>query len=117
MDIRRFNAEWLRAWTEKDVPRLLEFYAPNVEYRDSQVPMGLKGLAGLKGYLEALFAATPPMAYEPDEVWHLPGGYCGRWYCTVSLPDGSKKRMRGFDLVMLEGDRIVFNEVYTHALP
>ncbi|PFG74929.1 YybH family protein [Tepidiforma thermophila] len=117
MDIERFNAEWLLAWTEKDVPRLLAFYHPEVEYRDGQVPQGVKGHAALRAYLEGLFAATPPMTYVPDEVWPIAGGYCGRWYCTVTLPDGSARRLRGFDLVLLDGDRISFNEVYTHNLP
>jgi hypothetical protein len=117
MDIAQYNADWLKAWTEKDVLRLLEFYHPEVEYRDGQVPQGVKGHAALKAYLEGLFAATPPMTYIPDEVWPIPGGYCGRWYCTVTLPDGSTRRLRGFDLVLLEGDRITFNEVYTHTLP
>ena len=116
MDIARYNAEWLRAWTEKDIDRLLEFYAPDVVYRDNQTAAGIAGHAALRAYLDGLFKATPPMSYEPDEVWPISGGYCGRWYCTIELPDGSKRRMRGFDLVLLEGERITLNEVYTHNL-
>jgi hypothetical protein len=30
---------------------------------------------------------------------------------------GSAGRMRGFDLVILKGDRIALNEVYVHQMP
>ena len=62
-------------------------------------------------------AATPPMTYEPETVWSIDNGFCGRWYCTVSMPDGSTTRMRGFDLVEFDGDRIGWNEVYVHPRP
>lgn len=117
MDVATYNAEWLKAWSDKDVDRLLTLYHPDVVYKDSQTAAGIKGHAALRAYLEGLFKATPPMRYNPDEVWPIPGGYCGRWYCTIDLPDGSKRLMRGFDLVLLEGDQISLNEVYTHNLP
>ena len=116
MDSARFNAEWLRAWSEKDIPRLMEFYAPNVVYRDAQTAEGLQGHAQLEAYLRQLFAATPPMRYEPDEVWPIEGGYCGRWICTIEPPAGKPAFLRGFDLVLLRDERIVLNEVYTHQL-
>ncbi len=65
---------------------------------------------------EVVDPATPPMTYTPDEVWPIPGGFCGRWYCEMG-EDGSLGRIRGFDLVLLDGDRIALNEVYVHALP
>ena len=116
VDIEDFNRRWLQAWTDKDVPRLLGFYAENTVYRDPQTAAGLTGQAALGAYLEGLFGATPPTRYDPDEVWPTPNGYCGRWYCTISPPDGPASYMRGFDLVVLEGDRIVLNEVYVHPL-
>ena len=75
----------------------------------------MKGNAALAEYLTALFGATPPMTYVPDEVWPIPGGFCGRWYCEIG-EGGSGGRMRGFDLVILDGDRIVLNEVYVHQM-
>ena len=89
------------------------FYAEDCLYKDPQTAAGLTGRAALAGYLEGLFAATPPMTYTPDETWPIPGGFCGRWYCEVS---GGVARLRGFDLVILRGREIVLNEVYTHAL-
>jgi hypothetical protein len=111
-DIEGYNADWLRAWTEKDVERLLGFYAPDCLYKDPQVPAGLTGHEALRGYLTGLFGATPAMTYNPDEVWPIPGGFCGRWYCDIE----GGGRMRGFDLVILEGERIALNEVYVHTL-
>jgi hypothetical protein len=116
LDIEAFNRRWLRAWSDKDVPALLTFYHPDVVYTDPQTVMGLKGRAALADYLSGLFAATPPMRYEPDEVWRTPNGYCGRWYCTISPPGGGESYLRGFDLVVLDGDLITLNEVYVHPL-
>jgi len=112
-DIDRFNADWLRAWTDKDVERLLQFYAEDCVYKDPQTAAGLTGHEALRGYLTGLFAATPAMTYTPDEVWPIQGGFCGRWFCEIE----GGGRLRGFDLVILKGDRIALNEVYTHTLP
>jgi hypothetical protein len=116
LDIEDFNARWLRAWSDKDVSTLLTFYHPDVVYMDPQTVTGLKGHAALADYLTGLFAATPPMRYDPHETWPTPDGYCGRWYCTISLPEGGESYLRGFDLVVLEGDQITLNEVYVHPL-
>ena len=117
MDIERFNADWLAAWSRKDVPALLGFYSEAVTYKDNQVPNGIVGHAALKLYLEGLFAATPAMEYIPDATWPILGGYCGRWNSSFGLPDGTNRTLRGFDLVLLDGERISYNEVYTHTLP
>lgn len=116
MDIEKYNADWLEAWSAKDVDALLRFYAEDVVYKDGQTVQGLKGSEALGAYLRGLFAATPPMRYDADEVWTIEGGYCGRWICTMDLADGTKRYLRGFDLVLLAGDRITLNEVYTHDL-
>jgi ketosteroid isomerase-like protein len=117
VDIQRFNADWLKAWSDKDVAALLAFYTDDTHYVDAQVPTGISGHQALGQYLESLFAATPPMRYDPDEVWPIEGGYCGRWICTIDSPDGTKAFLRGFDLVLLRDGRIATNEVYTHRLP
>lgn len=117
MDIAAFNADWLKAWSDKDTDRLLTFYASSVVYKDGQVPDGITGHDALRAYLDNLWKMTPPMEYIPDETWAIAGGFCGRWICSISMPDGSTRKMRGFDLVLLEGDKITYNEVYTHTLP
>ncbi|MDO9335185.1 MAG: nuclear transport factor 2 family protein [Caulobacter sp.] len=116
MDIDDFNRGWLAAWTAKDVPALLGFYAEDCLYKDNNTAAGITGHAALKPYLEGLFGATPPMTYTPDTVWAIDGGFCGRWFCDIAMPDGVT-RMRGFDLVILKDGRIVENEVYVHPLP
>ena len=114
-EIAAYNADWLRAWSEKDVDRLAAFYAEDCVYKDPQTAQGLSGREALKGYLTGLFGATPPMTYTPEETWPIEGGFCGRWYCAIG-EDGSGGRMRGFDLVLLRGREIVLNEVYVHQL-
>ena len=116
MDIADYNARWLAAWTAKDVDGLCAFYADDCVYKDPQTAGGLTGNAALRAYLTGLFAATPPMTYTPDETWPIPGGFCGRWYCEIG-EGGSGGRLRGFDLVVLDGDRIALNEVYVHQMP
>ncbi|MEO9255090.1 MAG: nuclear transport factor 2 family protein [Tepidiformaceae bacterium] len=116
MDIEQFNADWLQAWSDKDTAKLLTMYHPEVIYKDAQVPAGLVGRDALGAYLNGLFAATPPMTYVPHETWATKNGFCGRWICTMALPDGTSRYMRGFDLVVLRDNMIVLNEVYTHAL-
>ena len=116
MDIADYNARWLKAWSDKDVDHLVAFYADDCVYKDPQTAAGLKGQAALRDYLTGLFAATPPMIYTPDETWPIPGGFCGRWYCEIG-EGGSGGRLRGFDLVILDGDRIALNEVYVHQMP
>jgi hypothetical protein len=113
LDIAAFNDRWLAAWSDKDVERLAGFYAEACVYKDPQTAQGLQGREALRGYLSGLFAATPAMTYAADEVWPIPGGFCGRWYCDVA----GGARLRGFDLVLLEGEQIVLNEVYVHQLP
>jgi hypothetical protein len=115
LDIARFNADWLAAWSAKDVERLMGFYAPDTVYKDMNTAAGISGHAALRAYLAGLFAATPKMIYTPDETWPIPGGFCGRWYCAIgeSAKDGA---MRGFDLCLLKDGLITLNEVYVHAL-
>ena len=115
-EIEAYNARWLQAWTDKDVDALCGFYAEDCSYKDPQVPAGLTGNAALRAYLTGLFAATPPMTYTPEETWPIPGGFCGRWYCAIG-ENGAAGRLRGFDLVLMDGDRIRLNEVYVHQLP
>lgn len=115
-DIEAFNREWLEAWSDKDVERLLDFYDEETTYIDSQVPAGVRGHRELGAYLSKLFEATPPMRYDPDETWLIEGGYAGRWICTIDLPSGRQSFLRGFDLVLLRDGKITHNEVYTHRL-
>lgn len=116
LDLEKFNTDWLKAWTDKDVPRLLGFYTEDCLFRDPQNAAGLKGHAALREYLSSLFAATPPMAYTADEIWATHDGYCGRWYCAIGNK-GEGGRLRGFDLVVLKGDKIALNDVFIHQLP
>lgn len=115
-EIAAYNADWLKAWTDKDVERLCRFYADDCVYKDPQTAAGLAGQAALRTYLTGLFGATPPMTYEAEEVWPIAGGFCGRWYCQIG-EGGSLGRLRGFDLVLLDADKIRLNEVYVHQLP
>lgn len=116
LNITKFNADWLAAWSAKDVDALVAFYAPGTVYKDNNTAAGITGHAQLRPYLEGLFAATPKMIYTPDETWPIPGGFCGRWYCAIG-EDGKDGAMRGFDLCLVQDGLITLNEVYVHMLP
>lgn len=115
MDLEQYNADWLKAWSDKDVDRLVSFYAEDTLYFDPQAPNGLNGRPALRSYLEGLFAGTPAVTYTPDEIWKTETGYCGRWYAEIG-EGGKDGKMRGFDLVVLRGREIILNEVYVHQL-
>jgi hypothetical protein len=115
-DIAKFNADWLAAWSAKDVGHLLGFYAADTVYKDNNTPAGITGHAQLRPYLEGLFAATPKMIYTPDETWPIPGGFCGRWYCAIG-EGGKDGALRGFDLCLVRDSKITLNEVYVHVMP
>ncbi len=114
-EIEAYNAAWLGAWTAKDVDALCRFYAVDCVYKDPNTPAGLTGREALRTHLTGLFESTPAMTYTPDAVWPIPGGFCGRWYCEIG-PTAAEGKMRGFDLVLLDGDEITLNEVYVHSL-
>jgi ketosteroid isomerase-like protein len=116
VDIEEYNRDWLKAWSNKDVDGLLTYYDADVTYKDPQVPGGVKGHAALRRYLETIFAVMPETSFDPEQVWAIEGGYVGRWIATSKAGDGTTSKMRGFDLVRLEGDKITHNEVYTHNL-
>lgn len=114
-DLVKLNADWLAAWTAQDAERVASFYTEDARYFDQQVPDGLVGRAALQSRLAGLFELTPPMRYEPDVVWPIEGGFCGRWICTIEAGEVTQL-LRGFDLVLLENGKISYNEVYTHPL-
>lgn len=116
LDLVDFNKRWLQAWSDKDVPRLLAFYAEDCRYLDPNVPLGVTGHAELGPYLTGLFAALPATRYDPEEIWETHNGYCGRWYCVMGDDPKAPPAMRGFDLVVMRGDKIALNEVYAHML-
>ena len=114
-DLETWNADWLGAWSAGDADRLAAFYAEHCRYFDTQVPNGLDGREALHRRFAKLFELAPAMHYEPDEVWAIEGGLCSRWTCTIRAGDVSQK-LRGFGLVLLEGDLIAHNEIYSHPL-
>ncbi len=111
-ELKAFNAAWLQAWTDKDIPRIAAMYAPDCQFMDAGTAQGLQGQAALVGYLEKMFPAMPDWTYSADELWPIAGGFCARWFCTFA----SGRRLRGFDFVQLQDGKIARNEVYTHEI-
>jgi len=116
LDLADYNKRWLQAWSDKDVAKLLTFYDENCLFFDPSLPNGITGHKALAPYLTELFKALPTTKYIPEEIWSTHNGYCGRWYCVMGDDPSAKPTMRGFDLVVLKGDKIILNEVYVHML-
>lgn len=116
MHLHDYNARWLSAWAAKDVEALMSFYAQDVSYIDAQQPQGLQGAAALRKHLARLLPAIPDVRYDPECLWEISGGFCARWYGSVHIGGAWTRAFRGFDLVILHGDRIMHNEVYTHQM-
>jgi len=116
VDLQDYNARWLAAWTAKDTETLMSFYDDEVHYVDAQVPQGLRGAKALRAHLGRLLPAIPDVRYDPDTLWEIPGGFCARWYGSVNISGTWARAFRGFDLVILQGERIIHNEVYTHQI-
>jgi len=111
-EAEEFARAWLKAWSSRELDAAMAFYAEDCLFIQPDVPGGLKGRDALAAYYEELSAAHPGNVVIPDKIWQIDGGFCVRWYCD--LADG--KRVRGLELVLLEGRKIVHNEGYFHVL-
>jgi hypothetical protein len=114
-DITILNTRWLQAWTDQNIPALLEFYHPDVFYRDPQVPSGIHGHMRLAERLSKLFQGSR-MSYEPRRVWVAEDGYFGVWIGRGEQADGTETLIRGLDYCKLKDGRIIHNDVYVHQL-
>ena len=71
-EIERFNADWLKAWSDKDVERLLTFYTEDADYLDPQVPAGIKGHDALRAYADSgMLAAGALRGFPGVEIGAL----------------------------------------------
>ena len=98
-DIAAYNADWLKAWTDKDVDRLCAFYAEDCVYKDPQTAAGVTGHAPLGAYLTGLFAATPPMrmpiGIAPPVVFFPHSVPCGPFKTSTRSRSNSGKLCSG----------------------
>jgi len=111
-EIEQFAQSLLRAWSSRNLATVMALYAEDCLFIDPAVPGGLKGREALAAYCEDLFAKHPGNQLNLDEVWELEGGFCMRWYADVD----EGRRVRGFELILLDDGLIVHEEGYYQVL-
>jgi uncharacterized protein (TIGR02246 family) len=114
-ELPEFAQGFLDAWNSQDVERVVDVYTDDVVYIDPNTRGEVHGADALRRYLTKLFAAW-------DMEWSYKEGHVAAaneniatvlWHATLRRQGGEDEvEADGMDLVVVEGDRIVRNEVY-----
>ena len=74
--------EWIEAWNSRDLDRIMEHYAPSVEFEANTVvrrwnrPDGrLHGANELREHFRIGLELAPKLHFELEEIFHSPSGY------------------------------------------
>jgi len=102
-----FVDEWLKAWSDKDVIKLLSFYADDFLYLDPGTRGSITNKAHFEKYLTKLFSAFPAWKWERVELFES----SLKWRATFSFKE-KPITLDGLDILIIEEDKIVRNEVY-----
>jgi ketosteroid isomerase-like protein len=102
--------EYLGAWNDHDVERIVSLMTDDCRYYGSVGPelLGREavGRAAVRDAVAAFFAAVPDARF--DEVESLVAGDRGfaEWTLVWTDADGEEQRVRGCDLFEFRGDRV-----------
>lgn len=105
--MQTFVDEWLKAWSEKDLIKLLSFYADDFLYLDPGTRGSIRDKAHFEKYLTKLFTAFPKWEWKCVELFE----HSLKWQATFY---GKEKPITvdGLDILIIENNKIVRNEVY-----
>ncbi len=106
----------LKAWNRSDAETTASFYSENMDYRDPNVPQGIKTRADFARYLRILFKKWPRQEWTVDTV--LPHEKPGAFSVCYRFRFANKKREIGgfgMDRIEFEGNAIRLNWVYLNA--
>jgi hypothetical protein len=74
--------EWIEAWNSRDLDRIMEHYAPSVEFEANTVvrrwyrPDGrLHGASELREHFRIGLELAPKLHFELEEIFFSPSGY------------------------------------------
>lgn len=102
-----FVDEWLRAWSDKDVTKLLSFYADEFLYLDPGTRGSITNKEHFEKYLMKLFSAFPKWEWKRVELFEN----SLKWRATFY--DKEKPiTVDGLDILIIQNSKIVRNEVY-----
>lgn len=75
-------AEWLAAFNAGDADRLLALYADDALWEEPAIGLSARGQDQIRTHLDALFAATPDIAYEVTDAVVTEDGAVLEWVVT-----------------------------------
>jgi len=81
-EIRSAARQWIEAWNDKDLDRIMEHYAADVEFEANTVVTRwhkadgkLLGLAELREHFRLGLELAPALHFDLEEVFSAPSGY------------------------------------------
>jgi len=113
-EMRLLAEQWIGAWNARDLDRIMEHYAADVEFeantviRRWQKPDGkLRGLAELRDHFRLGLELAPDLHFDLEDVFSAPSGYAllyrrengNRVLDVVELDgEGKARRVKAFYL-------------------
>jgi ketosteroid isomerase-like protein len=75
-DAQTFAEEWIAAWNERDLDRILSHYADNVVFRSPRIGLitgdatcVVRGIDALRAYWQQAFDRNPDLRFELERVY------------------------------------------------
>ncbi|HUC61138.1 MAG TPA: nuclear transport factor 2 family protein [Alphaproteobacteria bacterium] len=112
VDGRALAEQWIAAWNSRDLDRIMEHYAVDVEFEANTVVRRwhkedgkLVGAAALREHFRLGLELSPGLRFDLEEVFTLPSGYAvlyrrdngNRVIDVVELDrDGKARRVKAF---------------------
>jgi ketosteroid isomerase-like protein len=103
------------AWARGDVDTLMSFMTEDCVYSASVGPepgRTYRGRDEVRRGFEALIAYDADGESEEGECWVTGARGAAEWSYTFNNPDGTRTKVRGCDLFLFRGDKIVVKDAY-----
>ena len=112
-----FCQKWLKSWTGNRPDILIQYYHPEILYKDPANRNGIQGRENLFNYLEKLLAKNPDWQWDLKEFFPIESGFCLKWLAHMPSKQ-SLVVVEGMDILELKNQLIIRNEVYfdTHLI-
>jgi len=82
LKLRTLAEQWIEAWNSRDLDRIMEHYAADIEFEANTVvqrwqkPDGiLRGVAELRDHFRRGLSLAPDLHFEIEDVFFAPSGY------------------------------------------
>ena len=82
IEMRVFAERWIQAWNARDLDRIMEHYAADIEFEANTIVRRwqkkdgkLRGLVELREHFRLGLELAPSLHFEMEEVFTTPSGY------------------------------------------